>query len=486
MKLITTFILTLLLGTGIAVAYEKVDTLSYVYGYQYTLASMAGKNDMMQTEQDFRNYIRGLEDNLDGLNQMRDSSYMMSYILGAMEAVFMTDGMHHKEKEDLPPFRCIIKGLRKVEEGKISLPADTIAAMNFINSHSKEGMKSSDFDEETECEFFTAYGVMKAYQPGLQQYIEGFAPATSCIENRQAYATGMADVLEACIVPPATSYDQGRLIALSVRLISLESEPIDYDSFLTGAKASLGLGDQIISRYEVEEIFNRQFEQQSEASGEIDYEANFERLGDIIKKLEIEPYNQYLIDWKVTAGNVAESGDALTDVFSKVMSELKSPGHMLNGMHMAVLDDEDGNLYKAALAVIRNYPLPDGYKWFCGRTDGLQTTIGIMCAKPGFAADVHRAWVDIDTSSGMLNVQWTFDAADALRWAEFTKESIGKHIAVEINDIFIFAPKVNQQISGGKCAISDLTPEEINSLFRNAKKEENQTPVDTIEVIEIN
>lgn len=156
MKLITYLILTLFIQTGIAVASEKVDSLSYAYGHQYTIATMAGKNDQMQSEQNFRDYIRGLEDNIDNLNQIRDSSYMVSYSLGAMEAVFMTDGMHQRKKEELPPFPCVITGLRKVAEGEISLPADTIAARDFINSHSEGRKKASDLDEDTRCKFFTA------------------------------------------------------------------------------------------------------------------------------------------------------------------------------------------------------------------------------------------------------------------------------------------------------------------------------------------
>lgn len=254
MKLITTIIMTLFAGAGLAVASERIDSVSYAFGHQYTLGIMAGKNDMMQTEQDFRDYIRGLEDNIGNPRQMADSTYMMSYCLGSMEAVFMTDGLHHKKKEELPPFHCIISGLRKVGEGKINLPADTIAARDFLNRHSDDDKKASDLDKETECEFFTSYGIMKAYQPGLQQYINGLKPGTNCVENRQAFATGMADILEAYTIPPATAYDQGRMIALSMNLTSIEQDQIDPASFVAGAKASLGLGPQIISRNEVDEM----------------------------------------------------------------------------------------------------------------------------------------------------------------------------------------------------------------------------------------
>lgn len=485
MKLITTLILTFFAGSGIAVASEKLDTLSYAYGHQYTLATMAEKNDLLQSEQDFRNYIRGLEENIRNLAQMNDSSYMMSYSLGAMEAIFMMDGIHHKKKEDLPPFPCIIAGLREVGNEKITLPADTIAAMDFINQYSKDGKQTSELDKEIECKFFTAYGVMKAYQPGLQKYINEIKPGTICKENRKAYATGMADVLEAYSETPKTAYDMGRSIALSMSLTSIERTPIDYSSFIAGAKASLGLGEQIIPRDEVEEIFNNQFEQQIEATKGIDNEVNFEKIGDYIEKLEIEPFNQYKVDWKVTAGRVTEHGTVPTDIFNKVISELNCYDEVLNGILMAQVGNEDSLFYEKALTTIKKYNLPDGYKWFCGRIDGVRTTIGIMQTKSEFVAKVDRASVDLDTSSGMINVQWRFDEADALKWAEFTEASIGKDVAVEINDNFMFAPRVNQQITGGSCAISGMSPEEINCLFRNAKKIVNQESVDAIEIIDL-
>ena len=389
MKLITTIILTLFAGAGFAVASERIDSVSYAFGHQYTLGIMAGKNDMMQTEQDFKDYIRALEDNIGNMREMTDSSYMMSYCLGAMEA-----------------------------EGKINLPADTIAARDFLNRHSDDDKKASDLDKETECEFFTSYGIMKAYQPGLQQYINGLKPGTSCVENRQAYATGMADILEAYSIPPATAYDQGRMIALSMNMTSIEQDPIDPASFVAGAKASLGLGPQIIPRFEAEEILNRQFEQQAKAAGAVDYEVYASKLGEYINRLEIEPACPYYVDWKVTARAVAEPGPALTET------------------------------------------------------------------EPEFVAQVHEATVELDSTSGILNVQWTFDEPDALKWAEFTEASIGKHVAVYINGKYMFAPRVNQRISGGRCAISDLTPEEINSLFKNAEKVAPQHPVDTIEIID--
>lgn len=39
----------------------------------------------------------------------------------------------------------------------------------------------------------------------------------------------------------------------------------------------------------------------------------------------------------------------------------------------------DNSRFSATLDV---YELPNGYKWFCGHLDGLQTTLGIMRTEP--------------------------------------------------------------------------------------------------------
>ncbi len=69
-QLITTLLLTISAGAGNAMTSENIDSLSYAYGYQYTIATMAGKNDFMQSEQDFSDYIRGLEEGNRNLTQI--------------------------------------------------------------------------------------------------------------------------------------------------------------------------------------------------------------------------------------------------------------------------------------------------------------------------------------------------------------------------------------------------------------------------------
>lgn len=103
--------------------------------------------------------------------------------------------------------------------------------MEIINRYSENDSLPSDAPEESQCEFFTAYGIMKAYQPGLQSYIEGLMPGTKVKEDRAAFATGMADELEASAEMPETAYDIGRSMVLSVNLALVEGVRHDFSSF---------------------------------------------------------------------------------------------------------------------------------------------------------------------------------------------------------------------------------------------------------------
>lgn len=474
----------LVLAAGISAvsASEPIDTLSYAFGHQLTLGTMAGKNDLMQSERDFEDYIRGVEDRIGSVALMSDSSYMMSYLMGAMEAVFMTDGMHTAKTEELPPFACIVAGLRKVGNGEISLPADTIAAMGLINELSeKEGVRPSELDEETRSRFFTAYGLMTPFRHGLQQYIEELNPGTRCVADRQAFALGMADALESATEPPKSAYDIGRLVSISVMLTAMDGEGFDLDSFVAGAKAAVGQGEEIIPRESVEQILERKYMQEDDAAVEVvELDDRYEKIAEYLDKLDVSPFTLYKVDWVVTAGAVAALTAPGTDEFCGLLSRLGISDGQIAGCLMAQAEDEDGQLYAAALSAIGDCPLPEGYKWFCGRTNGTDLTVGVMETVPAFRAGVHEAMFEFVVRTGVVSVPWTYDVADVLQWAKFTEANIGKYVAVEINGKFMFAPKVNQRISGGRCSIYGLSAEEINRLFSGAEKADKD-----VEVVEL-
>lgn len=487
MKRLYALILTLFVGINITLASEKIDSLSYAFGDMFTRSIMAGKNELMETKDDFADYIRGLEDYLYHSSQMNDSSYIMSYTLGALQGIFTSDGPIN----NLIPFDCIIAGLRKVGNKEISLPADTIAAMDFINRHGSDETSVLYLDNDTKYQFFTAYGIMKAYKIDLQNYINEMHPGSGYTADIAAFSTGMADMLEASTQPPKTPYDLGKTMAHSFVISTMsgysgliDTESLDINSFLAGAKAALGLGERFIPLDEVEKILN--MPQGYEADNIVLDDDSFEELLEYIDKLEVEPFTKYQVNWKVTAGTVANEKTEVSNSFRKVVSKLHILDSQINGNLMATANDEDGNIYDMALTTIKEYPLPKGFKWFCRTTAEHLTILGIMHTDSCFSANVNVASVEYEPISGLVSMQWIYEGADALKWAEFTNANIGKSIAVEINGIFLFAPKVNHQITEGRCGIiGELTPEEINHFFKNATIMVNKKEPDTVTIIEM-
>lgn len=255
---------TLILSLCSVEAYGQIDSLSYALGYSYVITEMEFEKNLLKNENDFKEYLRGLEDNRKKLflgqpQLSNDSSYMVSYALGGMKCRYIVDAFYRKSGKQFPFFSCIIDGLRKVERNEITLPADTVAALAFIEKVIKENPNPEELDEETNCKFFTSYGIMKAFHPGLQAYIEGTMPGTQCKVNRQAYAEGMADFMEALTQKPDSPYFLGRKQAIEIFLTLLRTDKIDFDSYLLGTKAALGLGEELMTRENVVAILKTEF-----------------------------------------------------------------------------------------------------------------------------------------------------------------------------------------------------------------------------------
>lgn len=482
MKRLYLLILSAVVGFSAIRAGETIDSLSYATGYMHTTSLMAGENKLMQNREDFENFIHGLEDNLYGMELMSDSSYMISYVLGAMQGTFMTDGINFEKKESLPRFNCIISGLRKVADGDITLPADTIAAKTILEKYGHKGTQPEDLDADTRCKFFTSYGIMKAFAPGLQKYIEENVPGTKCIENRQAFAAGMADILEPMTRMPKDAYDLGKTVARSLFISGQDSNGMHFPSFIAGAKAALGLGLQLIPREQVENFFQVD---KAYAADEIDTgkESELGQLMDYINKLNISFNTKYEVDWNVTVSRIPSVAEPCMKVFFALLQHSGINSDVISQLIIHT-PDPSGNLYNHVTGAFRDFPLPEGYKWFC-HSDTTALTVGIMETSREFKSTLNEAYVDFDPNSGSVRVCWRFPESDIIEWGRFTKSNIGKYVAVEIDGTFMNSPKVNAQISSGACSLSDLMPDEINNLFKDAREIPDHTP-DTFEVIEIN
>lgn len=139
--LLTVMVLIAALGavTGEIKAAEKLDSLSYAFGQEFTVASMAGENDLMRTRKDFVDYVKGLEDEFNNLKQLNDSSAVISYYIGywLMPSFSNRDDVYQDDivnrNKILASYDCIISGLRKTAKGDVSLPADTINLPSMIS-----------------------------------------------------------------------------------------------------------------------------------------------------------------------------------------------------------------------------------------------------------------------------------------------------------------------------------------------------------------
>ena len=77
---------------------EPLDSTSYTIGYQCTASLLMEDTGLMRNKNDYEEYIRGLEENILDYAFYADSSYVMSYSVGGMLGVFITN--HHSKKDD--------------------------------------------------------------------------------------------------------------------------------------------------------------------------------------------------------------------------------------------------------------------------------------------------------------------------------------------------------------------------------------------------
>lgn len=459
-----------------------IDTISYALGQQYTLGSMAGENRLMQEKKDFEEYVRALEDFLPEKILLNDTAYITSYVLGGMQGVFMTDGRSQKDlMQELP---CVVKGLRKVADGSIVLPEDTIQAMKVINRY--KPITATELERDQRCEYLTAVGIMTAFRPGLQEYVDEMAPGKQLTANRQAFVAGMSDLLDIVIIgEPTTAYDFGKMIAGSVKIGFIKLDNFfDFDkaSFIAGAKAALRLGEELIPRDVAEAAFDKMAGNLPFEKEGLDHD-RFDKLMEYRDSLKVELDTPYSVYWKVKASPVAYDKSSEAKIFNEFLEVFLPDASAVPGALMTIVPGNSELLSQLSSAMEKS-PLGNGYKWFCYRNTNTELTIGILCNESVFEAIAGEASIDFNSHFGTFQMSWKYDKGSAALWEQFTGDNIGKNVAVEINDRFIMAPKVNTSITSGVCAASDVLPEIVNELFKDAipiVKEIEEIPVEPIE-----
>ena len=258
--------LLFLLSFGMVVHAQeaKLDSASYAYGDKI-IRSVAENQDSIILEFEFdkenlAEVIRGLEDNLGFMKYTQDSIKKISFSLGGMQGLFMSDSFQFKM--DVIPFDCILAGLMKVVNHELTLPQDTIKIIEYMKSL-PEDVKPEDLPDEDKCRFFTNYGTMKGLQPGLQGYIyettlksENEAPA-----DYEAYAAGLAMMVKFMSLEAkqeSDPYSYGGVIGGSIAMQSLPFQFTEAD-FLDGCRAAAGLNERKITVEESDRIISKVF-----------------------------------------------------------------------------------------------------------------------------------------------------------------------------------------------------------------------------------
>lgn len=482
-------------------AVARLDSMSYALGYQYTKMVTTDDNELMRNEDDYSEFICGLEEHVLKSPLSSDSSYVVSYCAGGMQGAFLTDA--YSRKEDMTFVSYIVEGLRKVAEDKVVLPDDTIKANAVLNRYSKKDGTPKDMKEKAQREFFNAYGILKAYQRGLQEYINSFKPDMNVTFDRRAYAKGMADVLEMCMFSkPKSAYDLGKYSSISVNMMLMDKKDYSPSSYVSGAKAALNLGEPLIDKDVLEEIFNANYDiavADSVAVDETDKDEKFGKLMNYAMQLDMGINNvseKYIVDWDVTAQQIADYESSVADYLGEMVMKTNLDindtekiciyGDLLMAL---VKDDETGDTYNSILSVIKDVKLPKGYEWFCNRNDDKEVIVGIAESNNVFKAKAIEASVEFNYSYGYFTTEFAFDKKGAVDFSKFTDENVGRHFVMKINGIFACAPKINCQITSGNCAATGLTPENVNRLFKGAKLKKSDDKVDNaadeIEVINV-
>lgn len=304
-------ILLLFIMAGVLVgdlaAQELLDSLSYALGDYSTRIVLDSKDE--KTEQimnDREGFIQGYSDGLNLFRQERAAAG--SYYEGQQMGLFllMSINWESHEDDDQPPLDCLIEGLRKVADNTVVLPRDTIGAHQLLFDLDDEAMLSMvDGDS---CLIMTTMGILF----GLRDYhlfrqTDRDHGDSITVEEQQAFATGMADILERS-GPPMTAYDMGQWTAgfffpEFMRMKPLTGLVLDYDAIIDGASGALELTERKMNEKEVEmcltkyymTLYDVQATQSLEGDNgdDIDDPALEEALKEAFKKAEAELATQH-------------------------------------------------------------------------------------------------------------------------------------------------------------------------------------------------
>lgn len=292
---------------GNLAAQELLDSLSYAMGDYFIRLYLDGNDkETQQVMGDREEYIRGFSDGLNVYKQ--ETTAASSYFNGQKMGLFFLMSINFEPYEDKekPHLDCLIEGLRKVADNTVDLPGDTIGAHQLLFDLDDEAMLSMvDGDS---CRIMTTAGILFGLRDYhlFRQTDRNYGDSIT-VEEQQAFAAGMADILERSATP-MTAYGMGQCAAAFffpevMRMKPLTGLVLDYDAVIDGARGALGLTGRKMTEEEVgmcltkyyETLYDFQATQspQFDNGDDIDDPALEEALKEAFKKAEEETATQH-------------------------------------------------------------------------------------------------------------------------------------------------------------------------------------------------
>lgn len=268
----------------------QLDSVSYARGYLSTASILENKERPLLDRKDFEEYICGMEEQMQKSIAQNDPSYSASYNIGAM--LFFYIAMHSTTEKDIEVLPYVLEGVRRVTEGRIELPTDTLKAVAILKLYNEGDAALEGNDENVKREFYIALGMMAALRPEDFWYSNEAMPDKNIKLDKRAYAVGVADIIELVLAlkeqKRMESYTMGKLTAISVSLETMNYKKYSVPSFVAGAKAALNLGEQLIDKDLLEGLIMHNIEQNGVVIEELNNDFIEENAADEIETIEVK------------------------------------------------------------------------------------------------------------------------------------------------------------------------------------------------------
>ena len=242
-------------------AQEAFDSVSYAFGNYYVrIAIEVNSNELTLTDRE--EFFRGMKECMNTISQ--DSIYAELYEQGFGVGLCVQKMLNNDREKKPFDLDCVYDGVHKVVSGNVELPQDTIGIFNYLPHVFGEKTDEELPTEDDDCRFGTLFGISMAYCPqsiGLD-WIDFTGPDS--IHKRQAYATGIADVLK-----KENSYNSGKIYASMLFSFMSSMDYMfgvdwthDYEDLMEGARCALGLSEPKMSIEEVDQLMSAWFDQE--------------------------------------------------------------------------------------------------------------------------------------------------------------------------------------------------------------------------------